>query len=599
MTSVGVLTAPAVTGPYTFASKCFQPDGRASYDMGVFVDDARMPGGDGRAYLVRSVENSFAGISGFDDECLTVTGLVSGGTPKMEGQAIMRDAAGVLHMIGSHETGWSPNAAIFLTSPNASLVGATWVDAYNPTGDGSTYQSQSTFFLPVHRADGSVVHVYMGDRWNAYGPGGLQNMTAVWLPILPPSGPPPTQVAPGWQLQTTLCNASDPTQSLAWHAGGTVTHEPSGLCVTQAAWSPDRDTTLSAQVCAGSPNQTWFKTGVAFSNTTFGLGNGCSNWNAGNGFALGAPVILYRCGNQTQWNSRWDTPLTPDTPGLFEGVSDISRTGYCLALRPQHDPSLFYIPWLDSWRVADVNVSARPPAGGEPGRPPRRATVPPAAPPPPRARAPTARARARAPAAPRAAPAAADLALVVNDTVPLRRFNGPSFLCVNIDTGSLFHGVDLTDPVLVNYMYALTMNTNGVIRVGGTGADTPSTCPTRRTPRAATRAGPLPSSRTRRSTRSSPLRRRRTRRCCLTSTRGSSARPRARGTPRPTRRRCWRASTRATAARSSGTFRWATSPSSGRASPPTTRSSAWTSRRSRACSRRSTSARTSTARPWA
>ena len=161
MTSIGVLTAPAVTGPYSFASSCFQPDGRASYDMGVFVDDARMPGGDGRAYLVRSVENSFAGISGFDDECLTVTGIVSGDTPKMEGQAILRDATGSLHMIGSHETGWSPNAAIFLTSPNVSLVGAQWIDAYNPTGDGSTYQSQSTFFLPFHRADGSVVHIYM------------------------------------------------------------------------------------------------------------------------------------------------------------------------------------------------------------------------------------------------------------------------------------------------------------------------------------------------------------------------------------------------------------------------------------------------------
>jgi hypothetical protein len=304
MTSIGVLTAPNVTGPYTFAGPCFRPDGHASYDIGVFVDDPRMPGGDGRAYLARSFENSFAGISGFDDECLTTTGLVSGrDTPKMEAQAIMRDAAGVLHMIGSHETGWGPNAAIFLTSPNRSLVGAVWENAYNPSGDGSTYQSQSSFLFPFHHGDGNVTHVYMGDRWNAFGPGGLQNMTNIWLPLLPPSGPAPTNVTAGWALQTTLCNASDPTQQLAWHLDGTVTHEPSGLCVSADAFDPNEDQTLSAQECGGAPGQAWFKTGVAFSNTSFGFGNGCSNWNAGNGFALGAAIILYRCGNQTQCES--------------------------------------------------------------------------------------------------------------------------------------------------------------------------------------------------------------------------------------------------------------------------------------------------------
>ena len=59
MRSVGVLTADAVTGPYEFASPCFRPDGRDSYDMGTFLDAT----GDGRSYLIRSVENKFAGIS--------------------------------------------------------------------------------------------------------------------------------------------------------------------------------------------------------------------------------------------------------------------------------------------------------------------------------------------------------------------------------------------------------------------------------------------------------------------------------------------------------------------------------------------------------
>lgn len=46
MKSVGVLTADAVTGPYTFASPCFKPDGQDSYDMGTYLDlDQTHPNG--------------------------------------------------------------------------------------------------------------------------------------------------------------------------------------------------------------------------------------------------------------------------------------------------------------------------------------------------------------------------------------------------------------------------------------------------------------------------------------------------------------------------------------------------------------------------
>jgi hypothetical protein len=136
----------------------------------------------------------------------------------------------------------------------------------------------------------------MGDRWNAYGPGGLQNMTQVWLPLLPPSGPAPTKAEEGWQVQTTLCNASDPTQQFSWQTSGTVTHAPSGMCIAQSSSSPNEDTTLFLEPCSGATNQTWHKTGVAFSNTSFGFGEGCSSWNAGNGYALGAYDILLGLG---------------------------------------------------------------------------------------------------------------------------------------------------------------------------------------------------------------------------------------------------------------------------------------------------------------
>ena len=178
--SVGVLTADAVTGPYTFASPCFQPDGEKSYDMGTFVDVS----GDGKAYLIRSVRNQFAGISQMTDDCTNVTGIVSSG-PDMEGQAIMRDSSGVLHAAGSHLTGWASNAAQFVTSPNNSLVGAQWANNYNPSGNPTTYDSQSTFIYPYTHPDGHKTFIWMADRWNANGPGGLDNMTVRGFPTLP------------------------------------------------------------------------------------------------------------------------------------------------------------------------------------------------------------------------------------------------------------------------------------------------------------------------------------------------------------------------------------------------------------------------------
>ena len=156
--------------------------------MGIFYDDPVQPGGDGHVYLVRSVDNSYAGITQMTDDCLGITGGIISGqdTPKMEAQAIMRDDKGVLHMIGSHETGWSPNAALFLTSPNSSIIGAVWGNDYNPSGDGSTWDSQSTFLYPYKHADGHTTHIWMADRWNEYGTcrrGVLHNSLPGWLAV--------------------------------------------------------------------------------------------------------------------------------------------------------------------------------------------------------------------------------------------------------------------------------------------------------------------------------------------------------------------------------------------------------------------------------
>jgi hypothetical protein len=193
MTSIGILTSDSITGPYSFSSPCFKPDGQPSYDMGTFVDSFRA-GADGKAYLIRSVRNQFAGISAFNDDCTNTTGIVSQG-PDMEGQAIMRDAGGVLHAAGSHLTGWSSNAAQFVTTSSAALPGAVWTDNINPSGSPTTYDSQSTFIFPFTHPDGHLTFIWMADRWNANGPGGLDNATQIWLPLLPPNA-----TSPRWSL---------------------------------------------------------------------------------------------------------------------------------------------------------------------------------------------------------------------------------------------------------------------------------------------------------------------------------------------------------------------------------------------------------------
>jgi hypothetical protein len=138
--SIGVLAGASPAGPFSFARPCFAPDGLASYDMGTFVDDAAA-GGDGRAYLIRSVQNAYAGVSAFNANCTDTTGIVSRTPIAMEGQALMRGPRGELHAAGSHLTGWAPNPSQFYATTSATLAGAVWVNETNPSGDATTFNT--------------------------------------------------------------------------------------------------------------------------------------------------------------------------------------------------------------------------------------------------------------------------------------------------------------------------------------------------------------------------------------------------------------------------------------------------------------------------
>ena len=103
----------------------FQPDSQRSLDMGLFQDL------DGSAYLVRSVDNKYAGFSKLTPDYLRPTGIFSAG-PKCEGQAVWRDGDDY-YLLGSHLTGWSANAAILSHAKGPLGNGTKWTVLGNPS----------------------------------------------------------------------------------------------------------------------------------------------------------------------------------------------------------------------------------------------------------------------------------------------------------------------------------------------------------------------------------------------------------------------------------------------------------------------------------
>jgi hypothetical protein len=350
MQSVGVLTAPAVEGPYSFVKPCFKPDGRASYDMGTFVDDSKN-GGDGKAYLIRSVQNQFAGISAMNDDCSDVTGIVSQG-PDMEGQALMRDTTGALFAMGSHLTGWAPNAMQFVATTSQVLSGAVWVNNTNPTGDATSFGTQSTFIFPFVHADGHTTFVAMLDRWNMGGPnvlpGGLANMTNVWLPMIPPTPSPPSPAPPsaGWPLVLAACDASAPAQQFAFVGGAAVLGSPaSGLCV-QASGDANNDLALAA-CAAGAAAQQWAAKGQVVTS-----GDGRSRWNNANDLVTtGNNLIAYPV--QNSWNERFSITASA-AAGQLEALDEGgARTGQCVTAVDPSVSSGWRINFLKQWSLKD------------------------------------------------------------------------------------------------------------------------------------------------------------------------------------------------------------------------------------------------------
>ncbi|ASB50117.1 glycoside hydrolase family 43 protein [Alkalitalea saponilacus] len=149
--------------------------GQMARDMTLFLDD------DGTAYhIFSSEENLTLHIAELSDDFLSHTGRYKRIFPlgHNEAPAVFKHND-LYYMIASGCTGWEPNAARSFVAEN---VFGPWTALGNPcVGSGAeiTFQSQSTFVLPVQGKEGAFI--YMGDRWRPHNP---IDGRYVWLPIV-------------------------------------------------------------------------------------------------------------------------------------------------------------------------------------------------------------------------------------------------------------------------------------------------------------------------------------------------------------------------------------------------------------------------------
>ena len=93
-----------------------------------------------------------------------------------EGPAIFKPSDGNYYMMASHLTFWRPNPAMLFHAAADSLATAKWSQLARPAmgpGANTTYNSQSSSVFTLQLASGASLHIYMGDRWNFYGPGSV------------------------------------------------------------------------------------------------------------------------------------------------------------------------------------------------------------------------------------------------------------------------------------------------------------------------------------------------------------------------------------------------------------------------------------------
>ena len=169
----GVAVSENPQGPFKYLGSV-KPNGQMSRDMTLYKDD------DDKAYLIYASEsNKTMHVCLLSDDYLSPTTKYTRIT-----SAINREAPAVFrynqkyYLITSDCTGWSPNPATYAVAD--SLLG-DWKQMGDPCvgkGSGTTFQSQSTYILPLPGQPDNFI--FMTDRWNKLN---LEDSRYLWLPL--------------------------------------------------------------------------------------------------------------------------------------------------------------------------------------------------------------------------------------------------------------------------------------------------------------------------------------------------------------------------------------------------------------------------------
>lgn len=165
-----VAVSEDIEKPFTFL-KSFRPFGNMSRDCTLFKDE------DGSAYFFSSARENYDMImykltEDFTNAKEQVTTLWPGG--HREAPALVK-RGDYYFMITSGCTGWAPNQAKYAY---AKSIAGPWSELID-LGNSTTYNSQSTFILPIE-GEKTTSYLYVGDRWdgNQY-----HNSTYIFLPL--------------------------------------------------------------------------------------------------------------------------------------------------------------------------------------------------------------------------------------------------------------------------------------------------------------------------------------------------------------------------------------------------------------------------------
>lgn len=165
-----VLVCDKVDGNYSWI-KSFRPNGNMSRDCTLYKDE------DGTAYFI-SAANENADLKvyrlteDYTDIEEEVTTLFKG--LKREAPALCKKGD-TYYMITSACTGWDPNQSMYSTSKS---IEGPWSELVN-IGDKTTYDSQSTYILPVQGSK-DTTFIYCADRWKKEK---LDSSGYIWLPL--------------------------------------------------------------------------------------------------------------------------------------------------------------------------------------------------------------------------------------------------------------------------------------------------------------------------------------------------------------------------------------------------------------------------------